>query len=55
MPRFEHINPVAGLVMIVVGLIILTLGYPLPALPPIVVGVFLVAFYRRFLLQLLGV
>ena len=55
LPRFEYVNPVAGLAMVIVGLVLLTLGYALLALAPIAVGLFLVAYYRKDLLILLGV
>lgn len=48
-------NPVAGLAMLVVGLVLLTLGYNFLALPPIIVGLLLVARYRRELFQLMGI
>ena len=41
--------------MVIVGLVLLTLGYALLALAPIAVGLFLVAYYRKDLLILLGV
>ncbi|HJS82600.1 MAG TPA: hypothetical protein VJ742_07160 [Nitrososphaera sp.] len=55
MARFEYVNPIAGLVMLVAGLFVLTFGYVIYALPPIIVGVFLVLFYRKYLLELMGV
>jgi hypothetical protein len=53
--RFEYVNPIAGLVMLVAGLFVLTFGYVFYALPAIIVGVFLVLFYRKYLLELMGV
>lgn len=51
----EYVNPLAGLGMLLSGLILLTLGYFLYALPPIVVGLALVLHYRKYLLELMGV
>jgi len=53
--RFEYINPLAGLALIIAGLLMLTLGYALLAISPLVVGLVLVAYYRKYLLSLLGV
>ena len=53
--RFEYVNPIAGLVMLVAGLFTLTFGYVFYALPLIIVGVFLVLFYRKYLLELMSV
>jgi hypothetical protein len=52
--QFEFLNPLAGLVMVIAGLLLLIYGYSLIAIPPILVGLFLVAFYRKFLFQLMG-
>jgi hypothetical protein len=54
LPQFEQINPVAGLVMVVAGLIVLTFGYVLLAMPPLVIGLSLIAYYRKDLMQILG-
>jgi hypothetical protein len=55
LPSFEYINPLAGLAMVLAGLFVLTFGYVYYALPPIIVGVFLVIYYLKYLLQLMGV
>lgn len=54
MAQFEYLNALAGLVMVIAGLFLLIFGYSLLAIPPILVGLFLVAFYRKYLLQLMG-
>jgi hypothetical protein len=51
----EYVNPLAGLGMVLLGLILLTLGYFLYSLPPIVVGLALVLYYRKYLQELMGV
>ncbi|HKX81281.1 MAG TPA: hypothetical protein VJL54_03420 [Nitrososphaera sp.] len=40
--------------MLVAGLFLLTFGYVAYALPPIAVGLFLILFYRKQLLELIG-
>jgi hypothetical protein len=41
--------------MVVAGLLVLTLGYPLLAAPPLVIGLSLIAYYRKYLMHILGV
>lgn len=53
LPRFEYVNPVAGLVIYIAGMVLLTLGYDLLAVPPIVVGLLLVSYYRKNLMELI--
>ena len=40
--------------MVVAGLLLLTLGYAILSIPPLVTGVSLIAYYRKYLIQMLG-
>ena len=40
--------------MLVAGLFLVTFGYVAYALPPIAVGLFLILYYRRYLLEFMG-
>ena len=54
--QFEYLNPLAGLGMIVIGLIIIlaiSLDYFVYGIVPVIVGLVLVAYYRKYLMQLL--
>lgn len=53
--EFEFVNPLAGLAMLIIGLLLMTFNYFFYGIPPVAVGVALVVYYRRFLLQLMGV
>ena len=52
--QFEYLNPLAGLAMLVAGLFLVTFGYAAYAVPPIAVGLFLILYYRKQLLELIG-
>jgi hypothetical protein len=54
--QFEYLNPLAGLGMIVIGLIIIlviSLDFFVYGIVPVIVGLVLVAYYRKYLMQLL--
>jgi len=53
--EFEFVNPLAGLAMLIIGLLLMTFNYFFYGILPVAVGVALVVYYRRFLLQLMGV
>jgi hypothetical protein len=52
--QFEYVNPIAGLVMLVIGLFLMVFGYWPYGIAPAAVGIVLVVFYRKYLLQILG-
>jgi len=52
--KFEYINPLAGLAMLIAGLLLVSLGLFFYGIAPILVGVVLVIYYRRYLLRLMG-
>lgn len=54
MVQFEYINPLAGLAMLVIGLFLVIFGYWVYGVTPIAVGVALVVYYRKYLMQILG-
>jgi membrane protein implicated in regulation of membrane protease activity len=52
--QFEYINTLAGLAMIIIGLFLMVFGYWVYGITPAAVGVVLVIYYRKYLLQILG-
>jgi hypothetical protein len=52
--QFEYVNPLAGLVMLVIGLFLMVFGYWVYGIAPAAVGLALIAYYRKYLLQILG-
>jgi hypothetical protein len=52
--QFEYVNPLAGLAMLVIGLFLVIFGYWVYGVTPIAVGIVLVLYYRKYLLQILG-
>ncbi|HEY7734877.1 MAG TPA: hypothetical protein VIB07_08805 [Nitrososphaera sp.] len=54
MVEFEYVNPLAGLAMIIVGLFLVSFGLYFYGIAPMIVGVVLVIYYRRYLLRLMG-
>lgn len=52
--KLEYVNPLAGLGMIVIGLILITSAGIIYGGPPLAVGIFLVAYYRKYLLEIMG-
>ena len=53
--RFEYINPMAGLAMFIIGLFLIVFGYFEYGITPVIVGLILIAYYRKYLWQILGV
>ena len=53
--QLEYLNPLVGLGMIIVGLFVISFGYFFYGIAPVAVGLFLVAYYRKYLLHLMGV
>lgn len=52
--QFEYVNPLAGLAMLIIGLFLMVLGYWVYGITPAAVGIALVVFYRKYLLQIMG-
>lgn len=52
--QLEYLNPLVGLGMLIIGLLVISLGYLSYGIPPVAVGLFLVAYYRKYLFQLMG-
>lgn len=52
--QFEYTNPLAGLGMLIIGLILMVLGYWVYGITPLAVGIALVVLYRKYLMQILG-
>jgi len=53
--RFEYINPMAGLAMFIIGLFLIVFGYFEYGITPVLVGLVLIAYYRKYLWQILGI
>jgi len=52
--ELEYINPLAGLAMLVIGLFLMVFGYWIYGITPAAVGLVLVIYYRKYLLQIMG-
>jgi len=52
--ELEYVNPLAGLAMLVIGLFLMVFGYWIYGITPAVVGLVLVIYYRKYLLQIMG-
>ena len=52
--QLEYVNPLAGLAMLVIGLFLIWFGYWVYGITPAVVGIVLVIYYRKYLLQIMG-
>jgi len=52
--QFEYVNPLAGLAMLIIGLFLMVLGYWVYGIAPAAVGIALVVYYRKYLLQIMG-
>lgn len=52
--QFEYVNPLAGLAMLVIGLFLMLFDYWVYGVTPAAVGIVLVVYYRKYLLQILG-
>jgi len=51
--QLEYVNPLAGLAMLVIGLFLMALGYLIYGVTPAAVGIVLVIYYHKNLLQIL--
>jgi hypothetical protein len=51
--QFEYVNPMAGLAMFIIGLFLIVFGYFEYGITPVVVGLVLIAYYRKYLWQVL--
>jgi len=45
----------AGLAMLIIGLFLIVLGYFEYGITPVIVGLVLIAYYRKYLWQILGI
>jgi len=52
--ELEYVNPLAGLAMLVIGLFLMVFGYWIYGITPAAVGLVLVIYYRKYLLQIMG-
>lgn len=52
--KFEYVNPLAGLGMVIIGLFLMVLGHWVYGMTPVAVGIALAVLYRRYLMQILG-
>jgi hypothetical protein len=52
--ELEYVNPLAGLAMLVIGLFLMVFGYWIYGITPAAVGLMLVIYYRKYLLQIMG-
>jgi hypothetical protein len=52
--QFEYVNPLVGLAMFLVGLFLIVFGYFEYGATPVIVGLFLVAYYRKYLWHIMG-
>ncbi len=52
--QFEYINPLVGLAMFIIGLFLTVFGYFEYGITPVIVGLFLVGYYRKYLWQVMG-
>lgn len=53
--QFEYINPLAGLALVIIGLFVLGFVDISYGVPMILVGLFFIVYYRKYLLEILGV
>ena len=54
MVELEYVNPLAGLAMLVIGLFLMVFGYWIYGITPAAVGLVLVVYYRKYLMQIMG-
>jgi hypothetical protein len=52
--QLEYVNPIAGLAMLVIGLFVMIFVHWIYGITPAVVGIVLVVYYRKYLMQILG-
>lgn len=55
MIEFEYLNPLAGLKMLVIGLFLILFGYIVYGITPVIVGLVLIFYYRKYLIELMGI
>ena len=53
MVQFEYLNPLVGLAMFIIGMFVILFGYFVYGIVPVIVGLVLVAYYRKYLFRLL--
>lgn len=53
--KFEYVNPMAGLAMFIIGLFLIVFGYFEYGITPVIVGLVLIGYYRKYLSQILGI
>lgn len=51
--QFEYLNPLVGLAMFIIGIFVISFGYFIYGIVPVIVGLVLVAYYRKYLFRLL--
>jgi hypothetical protein len=51
--QFEYLNPLVGLAMFIIGMFVILFGYFIYGIVPVIVGLVLVAYYRKHLFRLL--
>jgi hypothetical protein len=51
--HLEYVNPLVGLAMLVIGLFLTVFGYWIYGVTPAAVGIVLVIYYRKYLMQIL--
>ena len=52
--NLRYVNPLVGLAMFIVGLFLIVFGYFEYGITPVVVGLVLVAYYRKYLWQVMS-
>ena len=52
--QFEYVNPLVGLAMFILGLFLIVFGYFEYGITPVIVGLVLVAYYRKYLWQVMS-
>lgn len=52
--EFGYVNPIAGLGMLIIGLLLMVLGYWVYGMTPVAVGIVLGVLYRKYLMLILG-
>ena len=52
--QLEYVNPLAGLAMLVIGLFVMIFIHWIYGITPAAVGIVLVIYYRKYLIQILG-
>jgi len=52
--ELEYVNPLAGLAMLVIGLFLMVFVHWIYEITPAAVGLVLVVYYRKYLMQIMG-